>query len=161
LLNDRLAECGSVDCDVRPELDVIFDRNSTELGNFVMAPLILHIAESITSDHRAAMHDHPRADRTAFSDNHVGIQQCIVSDRCIVANKHTGIECHPRTDDDPVPQGDSWPDRDIEADLRVSATNNDPSNSTRRGDRAKECPGDLRKGQRGIGHNDVRIGDLS
>ena len=46
------------------------------------------------------------------------------------------------------------------ADLRVSATNDGRGNSTRRGDRAKECPGDLRKGQSGIGDDDVGIGDL-
>ena len=110
LLDDCLAECGSIDRDIRPELDVILDRDSAELGNFVMPSLVLHIAESVASDHRAAVNDHPRSDRTAFPDDDIGIQQRIVSDRRIVADKHTGIECHSRANRDPVSQCDSRPD---------------------------------------------------
>lgn len=104
LLDDRLADGGSVDCDIRPKLNVILDRNSAELGNFIMLSLILHIAESVAPDHRAAVNDHPRSDRTAFPDDDVGIQQRIVPDRRIVADKNTGIECHSCANRDPIPR---------------------------------------------------------
>jgi hypothetical protein len=45
--------------------------------------------------------------------------------------------------------------------MSVNATDHGRVNSAGRGDRAKEYFGDLRKGQRGIGDDDVRIGDLS
>ena len=161
LLDDRLAECGSVDRNIRPKLDIILDCDSAELGNFIMLVLVLRIAEPIASDYRTAVNDHPRSDRTAFPDDDVGIQQRIVSDRRIVANKHTGVERHSRANRHPVSQGDSRPDRDIGTNLSVNATYNGRSNATGRGEGAKEGPRDLRKGQCGIGDDDVGIGDLS
>ena len=45
--------------------------------------------------------------------------------------------------------------------MSINATGYGRVNSSGRGDRAKEYFGDLRKGQSGIGDDDVRIGDLS
>jgi len=88
--DDRLAECGSIDRDIRPELDVIFDRDSAELGNLVMSSLVLHIAESVASDHRATVNDHSALRSYSLPDDDVRIQERIVPDRCIVADKDTG-----------------------------------------------------------------------
>ena len=161
LLDDRLTKCGSINRDIRPDLDVILDRDSPKLGNFVMLSLVLHIAESVASNHRAAVNDHPRANRAAFPDHNVGIEQRIISDRCIVADKHTWIEYYSRTNRDPVSQGDSRPDRDILSDVRVNASDDGRGNTARRGDRAKKGLGNLRKGQCGISDDDVRSDDFS
>jgi hypothetical protein len=45
--------------------------------------------------------------------------------------------------------------------VSVNATDKGRGNAAGRGHRAKEDIGDLRKGQCGIGDDDVRIGDLS
>ena len=94
--------CGPIDRDICAEFGVILDRDSAELGNLVMPSLVLHIAESVASDHRATVNDHSRSDRTAFPDDDVRIQERIVPDRCIVADKDTGIECHSRANPNPV-----------------------------------------------------------
>ena len=160
LLDDSLAKCGSIDCDIRPKLDIILDRDSAELGNFVMPSLVLYIAESVAPDHRATVNDDPCADGTAFSHNDIRIQQRIVSDVRIAANEHTGIECHPCANRDPISQSDSRPDRDIRSDLGIMATDHGCVDSAGRGDGAKEGAGDLRKGQCGIRDDDVGIGDF-
>lgn len=123
--------------------------------------LVLYIAESVASDHRATVDDHPRSDRTSFPDDDVGIEQRIVPNGRIIADKDTGIECHSRANCYSVSQSDSRPDRDIGADLSVNATNNGRGNAAGRGHRAKEGLGDQRKGQRRIGDDDVRFGDFS
>jgi hypothetical protein len=81
LLDDCiLVGCGgSINRDIRPELDVILKRDSAALRNFVMSSLVRFIAESVASDYRATMNDDPRSDGTAFPDNNVGIQQRIVT----------------------------------------------------------------------------------
>ena len=81
LFDDSLAKCGSIDCDIRPELDIVLDRDSAKLWNFVMPSLVLYIAESVAPDHCATVNDDPCADGTAFSHNDIRIQQCVVSDR--------------------------------------------------------------------------------
>ena len=40
LFDDSLAECGSVDCDVSPKLDIVLNRDSAELRNFVVLGLV-------------------------------------------------------------------------------------------------------------------------
>ena len=90
-------------------------------------------------------------DRTAFPDDDVRIQQRIVPDRRIVADKDTGIECHSRANRDPVSQGDSRPDRDIGTDLSVNATDDGRGNATGRGDGAKKVCAICAKANGGIG----------
>jgi len=124
LLDDRLAKCGAIDRDIRSDLDIILNRDSAELRNFVMLSLILHIAESVAANHRATVNDDPRSDGTRFPDDDVGIQHRIVPNDRIVTDEDAGIEGYSSTDCYPVSQGDSWPDRGIGTDLSVSTTDN-------------------------------------
>ena len=161
LLDDGLAEGGPVDGNICAELNVILDRNASELGDLIMESLVLHVAETIASDNCSTMNDDSRTDPATFPDDHVGIEQAIVSDRRIVSDEYAGIQCYPRADRYPIPQSNSPPDRDIRSDPNVEATKNsliDPA-GRRRG--TKKCPGDLRKGQCWVGDDDVRICTLN
>src|ERR1043165_629558 len=68
LSNDRLSKCSSIDRDICSQLDIVFDRDSAKLGDFVMPPLVLDIAESVASDNRPAVNDHSRSDCTTLPD---------------------------------------------------------------------------------------------
>ena len=107
LLDQRLADGGSIDRNISAEFDVILDRDPAELRNLIVSSLILHIAESVASDNRAAVDDDPRADGAAFPDDDVGIEQRIVPDRRIVTYKDTWIDCDSRANRHPVSPGDS------------------------------------------------------
>src|SRR5262245_2810742 len=109
LLDDCFAQCGSINRDVRTKLDVVLDRDSAKLWNFVVPPLILYIAETVASDHRAAVNNHPCSDCAAFPDDDIRIEERIVTNGRIAADEHTGIECYPRPNRHPIPQSDSRP----------------------------------------------------
>src|ERR1043166_1113623 len=104
LSNDRLSKCSSIDRDICSQLDIVLDRDSAKLGDFVMPPLVLDIAESVASDDRPAVNDHSGSDRTPLRDDDIGI------DERVVADKYIGIERHASANRDPVSQGDSRPD---------------------------------------------------
>ncbi len=146
LLDDCLAQCGAIDRHIRAQFNIVFDRDPAKLGNLVVPSLILHIAETVASDDRATVHDDPGANRAAFSDDDVRIEEGIVSNGRIVADKHAWVEHHSRTDCDPVSQSDARPDRDILADFCILATDHRLIDAARRHGRAKEGCGSLRKG---------------
>src|SRR6185436_16574201 len=132
LLDDRLTECGAIDCDIGSQFYVILDGNPAELRNFVMPPLVLHIAESVASDYRAAMNDDAGSNCAALPDHDVGIEQRIVSNRRIVTHKNTWIERDSRANRHPVSQGDSRPNRGIGTDLSVKASDDSIVNTARK-----------------------------
>ena len=72
--DNRSAEGGTVNRDVRSQLDIIFDDHRPDLGDLMMAALMLEKAEAVAADHRPRMDDDPVADHHAFSNRHVRIQ---------------------------------------------------------------------------------------
>src|SRR5207247_8506685 len=77
--DDRAAERGAIHGHVRAEFDVVLNRDGSDLGDLVMAALILDIAEAVTADHGAAVDDDPTPDDASFSHGDVGIEDRVVS----------------------------------------------------------------------------------
>jgi len=118
--------------------------------------LILDVAESVTADHRAAVHDHASSETAAFTNHHVGVEEGIITDGAIVADKDPRIEGHPRADGDAVPEGHAGPDRHIRADGDVLAAGDALGNAAHAGRSREKLLGGPCKGIRRIVHHELR-----
>src|SRR2546426_11252858 len=64
---DRAAERGAINGHVRTEVDVVLNRDGSDLGDLVMTALFLDISEAATGGHGAAVDDDPSTDAASFS----------------------------------------------------------------------------------------------
>ena len=86
------------------------------LRDFLVPSLIRDVTESVAADDGAAVHDDARPEAAAFTHHHIGVEEGIIADDAVIADKYTRIERDPRSDRDTVSHGHPWPDRCISAD---------------------------------------------
>lgn len=60
LLDQGPAERRAVDRHIGSQFNVVFDDDDAELRDLMMEAMMLHVSESVGSDHGSAMYDHPR-----------------------------------------------------------------------------------------------------
>jgi hypothetical protein len=60
LFDDSPTECGTVDRYIGSQLNVIFNDDTTELGDLMMSALMLYVSKAVGSDHGSTVHDHSR-----------------------------------------------------------------------------------------------------
>ena len=100
--DNRSAEGGTVNRDVRSQLDIIFDDHRPDLGDLMMAALMLEIAEAVAADDCPGMDDDPVADRHTFTNCHIRIQQAVLADDRAFADEDSRIEPRSPADRDAV-----------------------------------------------------------
>ena len=151
----RCAESGAIDSDIRSQLDIVFNHHRTDLRNLVMSALMLEKAEAVTADDRAGMNDDAVANRDAFSDRHIRIDQAISADRCPASDEHTRINLCAAPDANVVVNRGKRPDGNIiaEGDIFPDLTEIAYAFNSRGLD--KEVGHDLRHRQRGMGHDNL------
>src|SRR5512147_1086647 len=102
-LDHSLTESRTVDCDIRAEFNIVFDRHSSQLGNFVVPPFMLYIAEAVGPNDGSAMDDYPGAERAALSNDDIRVEHTVVPDDRVVADKHSRVQGHSCSNPDAVP----------------------------------------------------------
>lgn len=106
--DNRLTQGRPVDGRVRPNLDVVFNFNNPDLGNFNPEVAFSSITKSVATHHDTGMKDHPVTDPAALPDDNIGMKHAIFSNLaacgqndsrvqrssianfCPVANKNVG-----------------------------------------------------------------------
>src|SRR5262245_597494 len=84
-----------------------------------MPAFMLHIAEAVRTDYRAAVNNDPGSEGTAFADRHVRIEEGIIADCGAFADEDSRIERHPSADLHSVLEGHERPDRGFLSDRHV------------------------------------------
>ena len=83
----RSLQCSAVDCSIRADLDVVFNLQLSDLGEFFMTSRchVTDISEAIAAKNGARMDDHAIANTRAGIDRHVRMNLAILSDRHVRA----------------------------------------------------------------------------
>src|SRR6266566_6408767 len=122
LLDPGSAKTGAIDGRVGADLDIIVDLNDPELLNFFLAAIDHLESKSVSTNDRAAVDDHTRADAGAFTDRHSWINQARRSndrfmtnvspctDDCAVTDPCPGFDHRVRLDRDALSELDAWID---------------------------------------------------
>src|SRR5581483_12332699 len=87
LSDHRFAERSAIDARVRADLDVVFDAHDADLRNLAMTAAHLDESEAIGADDHAAMQDASLADSGAVVNRHVRINERVVADLDVVADR--------------------------------------------------------------------------
>ena len=121
-----------------------------------MSALMLNVSKAIRSYHRSTVNDGSGSDRTAFPDDHIGIEHAVVAHRAIGPDEDPGIQRHPRADGHAVSQRDEGPDGGVGPDRDAGSLRDVCCNASRSGRPDKKRLGHLRKGEEWIGNDDLR-----
>jgi hypothetical protein len=103
----RFADGGSVDRRVRANLDVVFNHDSPDLRDLLVAAVLpSREAVPVTANHDAVLQDDATADLHAFADGDVRMNQAVLADAGIAPDRHvrmddaTGADSSARVDND-------------------------------------------------------------
>ena len=105
----------AVDAGVRADLDVILQDDPPQLGDLLVAAVAGGKTESVVSDDRARVNDHPGSQFGLFSQDDVRIDQTLRSDL------HLGTDNRPGENRHAVPDHRSGGDHDIRTDRNILA----------------------------------------
>jgi hypothetical protein len=95
--DESSSKCSSVYGRVGAYFHVVFQFHDPDLGYLNSAGIFLSVSEAIAADHDAGMQDHPVANPTAVSNNHVRMEHTILTDANPFSQKHARIENRPRS----------------------------------------------------------------
>src|SRR5262249_56904956 len=90
-MQDGRAEGRSIDRALGADLDVIFENNDADLGNFDQVPLAFDEPEAVGSNYRAIHDGHSIADAAALADRHVAVADEIVADTDVRVDGGVGM----------------------------------------------------------------------
>ena len=94
--DDRRAERAAINRHARADFHVVADEHISNLRHFAMNAAVLHVTETIRTNHRVGMNADALADFCARINRHVRKQIHVVAQFGIVADKIAGLQNRPR-----------------------------------------------------------------
>ncbi len=99
-LNPCFPVCRAIDGVVRPDLDIIVYLYNSQMGDFVIDPIIRGVPESVAADDGSRMDGHAAADSGAVQYGDIGENFHVAANDHMVSQYHMGMK------GDPIPKGD-------------------------------------------------------
>ena len=117
--DQRVPQRGTVDGAVSADLNVIFDNDPSDLGDFMVPAAVGHKTESIAAEHGACMNNDPFADRHPVPDTDLRMDHGVVINEGTFSDEHSRMERNAIADPRAVSNGYEGMDRRIFADKNV------------------------------------------